>query len=186
MLIKKFLVSSNELFCEKGRYLFLQYPGSSTFWSDTGDFLYKVCVAAASYQKPNDFGNGYPIWRWSWYITANFGEIDNYKIKVVLFVKDSGPEMTAYAKFELQIISDAVEASNVVSLIFSSGLIETIQKSLDLFWKNINYLDAKINDLACLILFLTRVFWNSVSYANKERPASWGAQFFPIEITIIC
>lgn len=186
MFIKKFLVSSNELFCEKGRDLFLQYPGSSTFWSDTGDFLCKVWVAAASYHKPNDFGNGYPICRWSWYITAKVGEIDNYKIKVVLFVKDSGPEMTAYAKFELQIKSDAVEAANVVSFIFSSGLMETIQKSLDLFWKNINYLDVKLNDLACLILFLTRVCWNSVSYANKERSARWGAQFFPIEMTKIC
>ena len=36
-----------------------------------------------------------------WYIASKMGVIDNFKIKLISFVLDSGSEMTVYVKFEV-------------------------------------------------------------------------------------
>ena len=113
IIINKVFVSSVKfLFCKKDDTFFditlVQQLSAQSLVT-----FNKVWVAAASSRIPNESENVYFICRRSWYIATKVGEIDNFKIKIVSFVIDSGTEMTR--------MSNSRYKSKNETLNFSSG-----------------------------------------------------------------
>ena len=96
------MISTDEFFKEKDETFFLKTLAHQLL-AQTSVTFHEFCVATTSSCIPNQLRNVYPISRRSWYIAAKVWKIYNFEIEVVVFVIDSGTEMTTGVKFEVQV-----------------------------------------------------------------------------------